>query len=82
MEAQANPDELKLLLVQAEVEVLEQEVEAYEGVYEVEASEVEEKEKTYKLSETSESREPPPDQKKMMAQMNMSQHRRETSRNK
>lgn len=48
MEAQANPDELRLLLVQAEVKLLGQEVEA---------SEVEEEEGTDKLSETSESRE-------------------------
>lgn len=48
MEAQENLDELRLLLVQAEVELLGQEVEA---------SEVEEEEGTDKLSETSESRE-------------------------
>lgn len=48
MEAQENLDELRLLLVQAEVELLGQEVEA---------SEVEEEEGTDKLSEMSESRE-------------------------
>ena len=75
MEAQANPDELRLLLVQAEVELLGQEVQAYE----VEASEVEKEEGTDKLSEKSESRELPLDRKKMMGQTKMSQHRQQTS---
>ena len=64
-----------LLLVQAEVELLGQEVQAYE----VEASEVEKEEGTDKLSEKSESRELPLDRKKMMGQTKMSQHRQQTS---